>query len=186
MSYMDVPYSEEKFTELVLHIADRLKDDRPGGATKLDKVLFLVEFTQLRRHHRVVSGCEFKKLTHGPTPCQLASVRSGLVASGDALLLDEDFLGRPQQRLIPKREADLSLFTADELRTIDDVLSQLAGMSGTQLSELAAQEPGWRLSEVGETIPFSTAFLDFPQVSTPTSRRLSESVAERYRFVAAG
>lgn len=60
MSYMDVSYSEEKFTELVLHIADRLKDDRPGGATKLDKVLFLVEFTQLRRHHRVVSGCEFK------------------------------------------------------------------------------------------------------------------------------
>lgn len=57
-------------------------------------------------------------------------------------------------------------------------------MTGTQVSELSHQEPGWRLTEVGETIPFSTAFLDFPQISTPTSRHLSASVAERYGIAA--
>ena len=51
--------------------------------------------------------------------------------------------------------------------------------------ELSHQEPGWRLTEVGETIPFSTAFLAFPQIQTPTSERLSESVAERYNLTTA-
>jgi len=164
----------------------RLQDDQAGGATKLNKVLFFVEFTHLRRHHRVVSGCEFQKLPHGPAPRQLLPVRHRLIESGAADLIEEDFLGRPQHRLVPRRPADLTLFAADELQTIEDVLAQLAGMTATQVSELSHQEPGWRLTEIGETIPFSTAFLDFPQVETPTSARLSKAVAERYGFSKAG
>ena len=87
---------------------------------------------------------------------------------------------------MPKRAADLTWFTAEEMETIEDVLAQLEGMTGTQVSELSHQEPGWRLTEIGETIPFSTAFLDFPQAATPTSERLSKSVAERYGFATSG
>lgn len=186
MVLMEVAYDEDKFAELLLHVASRLRGDRAGGATKLNKVLFFVEFTHLRRHHRVVSGCQFQKLPHGPAPHQLLPVRRRLIDAGEAELIEEDFLGRPQHRLVPKREADLSSFAVEEMRTIEDVLAELAGMTGTQVSELSHQEPGWRLTEVGETIPFSTAFLDFPQAATPTSERLSESVAERYGFAAAG
>ncbi len=35
---MDMAYSERKFTELVLSVADRLRTDRAGGATKVNKV----------------------------------------------------------------------------------------------------------------------------------------------------
>ena len=183
---MDVAYSERKFTELVLYVADRLRQDRAGGATKLNKVVFFAEFTHLRRHHAVISGCEFQKLAHGPAPRQLVPVRQRLIQAGHAGLITEDFLGRPQHRLVPTRPADLSVFSADELTSIDDVLDQLAGMTGTQVSELSHQEPGWRLTELGETIPFATAFLDFPQVATPSSERLSREVAERYGHVKAG
>ena len=58
MSVMDVAYDAGKFSEMVLHVAGRLQDDSAGGATKLNKVLFFAEFTHLRRHHRVISGCE--------------------------------------------------------------------------------------------------------------------------------
>ena len=186
MDPVDVAYDESKFAELLLHVASRLHDDRAGGATKLNKVLFFVEFTHLRRHQRVVSGCEFQKLPHGPAPHQLLPVRRRLIDSGAAGLIEEDFLGRPQHRLVPKRAADLTQFTAEELQTIEDVLAEFARMTGTQVSELSHQEPGWRLTEIGEVIPFSTAFLDFPQAPTPTSERLSKSVAERYGFATAG
>lgn len=182
---MDVAYDARKFSEMVLHVAGRLQDDRAGGATKLNKVLFFAEFTHLRRHHRVISGCEFQKLPHGPAPRQLLPIRQKLVDSGAAELVEEDFLGRPQHRLIPSRVANLEVFTDEEIQTIEDVLDQLAAMTGTQVSELSHQEPGWRLTEVSETIPFATAFLDFPQVETPTSKRLSESVEKRYDLATA-
>lgn len=183
---VEVRYDRVKFTELLLYVADRLRGDRAGGATKLNKVLFFVEFTHLRRHHAVISGCEFQKLPHGPAPRQLLPIRRELLAAGEAELVEEDFLGRPQQRLLPRRAADLSVFTAQDLASVDDVLEQLGGMTGTQVSELSHHEPGWRLTEIGETIPFATAFLDFPQVATGVSARLQAAVMERYGFADAG
>jgi hypothetical protein len=183
---VEVRYDEAKFRELVLYIADRLRGDRAGGATKLNKVLFFAEFTHLRRHHAVISGCEFQKLPHGPAPRQLLPVRRRLLAAGEAELVEEDFLGRPQQRLVPRRAADLSAFTEEELASVDDVLDQLGGMTGTQVSDLSHEEPGWRLTAIGETIPYATAFLDFPQVPTEVTASLEAEVAERYGFVDAG
>ena len=48
---MDVAYHAGKFAEMVLYVAEQLRDDRAGGATKLNKVLFFAEFTHLRCHH---------------------------------------------------------------------------------------------------------------------------------------
>jgi hypothetical protein len=183
---MDVRYDETKFTELLLHVAERLQGDRAGGATKLNKVLFFAEFTHVRRHGAVISGCAFQKLEHGPAPRQLVPVRTRLVATGDAELRTEDFLGRPQHRLVPLRPADLSVFSEQERETIEDVLSQLAGLTAREVSELSHDEPGWCLTELGETIPYGAALLGTRQVSTPTSRRLSREVAERYGIVAPG
>ncbi len=181
---MDVSYNADKFVELVLHVAAMLRDDRAGGATKLNKVLFFAEFAHVRRHRRVISGCEFQKLPHGPAPRQLLPVRNQLIASGEAELTQEDFLGRPQQRLIPLRAANLELFSKDEKKTISDVVAQLAESTATQVSSMSHEEPGWRLTEIGETIPYATAFLGYQQVQTPTSERLSESVAQRYGLIA--
>lgn len=183
---MSVRYDETKFIELLLHVAKRLKGDRAGGATKLNKVLFFTEFTHVRRYGAVISGCEFQKLEHGPAPRQLVPVRKRLVASGAAEMCAEDFLGREQHRLIPLRPADLTVFTEEERETIEDVLSQLSGLNGHQLSELSHDEPGWRLTELGETIPYGAALLGARQVSTPTSRRLSREVAERYGITVPG
>jgi hypothetical protein len=177
---MELGYDEAKFTEMVVYVAGRLLDDRAGGATKLNKVLFFAEFTHFRRHGAVISGCEFQKLTHGPAPRRLVPVRDALVSRGDADLREEDFLGRVQHRLVPRRDAELAVFSDLERHTIDDVLEQLGGLTGRQVSDLAHEEPGWQLTELGDTIPYSTAGLGYPQVSTPTTRRLAHEAAERY------
>ena len=182
MSVMDIAYDESKFTEMVLYVAARLQNDRAGGATKLNKVLFFAEFTHLRRHGVAISGCEFQKLSHGPAPRQLLPVRRGLIESSAATLLDDDSFGLLQQRLVPARAANLDVFTEEELDSIEEVLTQLAGMTATQVSARSHEEPGWRVTKVGDTIPYSTAFLAFPQTQTRTSARLSEAVATRYGF----
>jgi hypothetical protein len=84
------------------------------------------------------------------------------------------------QRLVPLREPDLSVFDADELATIDNVLSDLAGLTAKQVSDLSHEERGWILAEERETIPYFMAFAATRQVSTPTSRRLAREAAERY------
>src|SRR5687768_11986209 len=111
---MRFPYDEAKFTEMVLYVAARLRDDRSGGATKLNKVLYFADFAHVRRHGRPISGADYQKLPQGPAPRRLKPVRQRLVDAGDATVETEDFLGYQLHRLVPGREADVSLFDEHE------------------------------------------------------------------------
>lgn len=108
------------------------------------------------------------------------------MSAGDAELVEEDFLGRPQHRLVSHRRADLSAFSPDELETIDGVLDDLAGLTGTQVSTLSHEEPAWRHTADGKTIPYELALVPKEQVVTPTARRLGAETAQRYQLADAG
>lgn len=177
---MDIIYDEAKFTEMVLYVAGKLREDRSGGATKLNKVLYFADFAHTRQHGRPITGAEYQKLQQGPAPRRLRPVRDQLIEAGQAEMLLEDFLGYPMHRLAPLREADISVFAPDELATIDKVLADLSYLTNTQVSDLSHDEPWWPYFDEGETIPYFMAFAPTDQVSTPTSRRLAAEVAERY------
>ncbi len=76
-----------------------------------------------------------------------------LIANGEVSLVAEEFLGYQQHRLVPLREADLSVFSADELATIAKVLEGLRGLNARQVRDLSHEEAGWRLVEFGDDIP---------------------------------
>lgn len=182
---MKTTYDERKFTELVLHVACHLQGDGAGGATKLNKILYFAEFAHVRRTGRPITGATYQKLEHGPAARCLRPVRDKLIANGEASLVTEEFLGYQQHRLVPLREADLCVFSADELATIDKVLDDLSGLNARQVSDLSHDEAGWRLVDFGDDIPYEAALVGARQVSTPTSRRLEKEAAERLGLLSA-
>jgi hypothetical protein len=169
-------YDEPKFTELLLHVAEKLRDDPAGGATKLNKVLFFAEFASVRALGRPITGAEFQKLERGPAPRRLLAVRQALESQGHARVESERYLGYSQHRLIPLRDADLSVFDDEELAIIDQALGELHGRSATAVSDLSQEHPGWQLVEDGETIPYSTAYLT-PAVATARVRERAAELA---------
>ena len=181
---MKTNYDERKFTELLMHVASRLQGDRSGGATKLNKVLFFADFAHVRRTGSPITGAVYQKLAHGPAARRLLPVRDRLIDSGEAELHSDEFLGYQRHRLVPRRAADLDVFTADELATIDKVLSDLEGLSARQVSDLSHEEAGSRLVEFGDDIPYEAALVGARQVPTPTTRRLERDTAERFGLLA--
>ena len=174
----DFPYDEAKFTELVLYVADRLKDDPTGGAVKLNKALFFAEFAHVRATGRPITGAEYQKLPHGPAPRFLLPVRDQLIRDGRAQLVRESYLGYEQKRLTALRPPNLSLFTREELETVDQVLHELRGLSGTETSDISHEQMGWQMVEERETIPFAAAYLR-PPVITDAIRRRAAKLAEQ-------
>jgi hypothetical protein len=182
---MDVSYDESKFSEMVLYVAGRLTDDRSGGATKLNKVLYFADFAHVRRHGRSISGADYFKLENGPAPRRLVPVRQRLIAAGHAELVTEDFLGYAMQRLVPRRAADLSGFDDAELATIDDVIADLASLTAKQVSDLSHEDPAWRHTELQATIPYELALVPKEQVISPTAAALAADTAQRYSIAPA-
>lgn len=99
--------------ELLVLGAGRLTDDEAGGATKLNKVLYVADFAHVRRTGRSITGATHQKLANGPAPRRLLPVRKQLMTCGDAELVERDFLGYKQNRLIPKQSTDESVFDAE-------------------------------------------------------------------------
>ncbi|MFA9564514.1 MAG: Panacea domain-containing protein [Acidimicrobiales bacterium] len=176
-------YDEDKFTEMVLYCAQLLEADRFGGATKLNKVLYFADFAHIRKTGASISGAEYQKLPNGPAPRRLVPVRRRLVEDRRAELLEEfDALGYQHHRLRARNEPDLSVFAADEVATIDGVANELRSLTGSQVSDLAHEEPGWKLVAHGETIPHSTAYL---AADAQVPDHLRETVQQRAAELAA-
>ena len=160
------PYDEAKLVELVIYVADGLRDNPAGGATKLNKSLWFSEIEHLRRYGRTVTGAEYQKLEWGPAPRQLMPIRERLTSSGDAEIIEVPLGNRTEQRLVPLRPPDMSLFTKEEIDVVQGVLRRLSPMTGHQVSRLSHEEPAWYLPEFLDTIEPELAFLR-PAVITP-------------------
>ncbi len=178
---IDTTPDEGKLAELMLLVAEALGSDRAGGATKVYKVMYFAEFAHVRRTGRPITGVRYRKLRFGPVPRAGQAAGEHLVRSGDAEVVEEDFLGRPQQRLRPRREARRDLFTETELKAVDDAVTLLKGKTGRFASDLSHEEPGWRMVADGEDIPFVTAFLPKRQPPPPPRvRARMRALADKY------
>ena len=170
---------EEKLGELILYVAEKLLTDPPGGATKLNKVLYFAEFSSIRAHGSPITGVAYQKLANGPAPRRLVPVRDRLIDDGAALLRMDNYFGKPLQRLIPLRHAEVSRFSAEELEIIDQVIGALWGKTANEVSRMSHDEQGWKIVEEGEDIPLATAYLAKKAVLTDNVRKHAQELAEK-------
>jgi hypothetical protein len=180
----DWPYDEERFAELLLHVAAATADDPRGGAVKVNKCLYFADFAAVRILGHPITGAEYQKLAWGPAPRRLLPVRNRLVASGDAKLEQRvDPFGYEHDQLVPLRAARTDVFEPDELVVANDVIDALQDLTAVQVSELSHHEAGWKLVDEGETIPYELAFVTSPDdvVLTPRMQERSRQLLTEFR-----
>jgi hypothetical protein len=174
-------YDEEKFTELVLYVAQQMRDVPTYGATMLNKVLFFSDFFHYEVHGTAISGADYYRLDYGPAPRRLVPVREKLVASGRAVLCERQIgpQRRTQLRLEAVDEPDLKKFSPSEIGMVLEVIELLKGRTATDVSGASHRMLGWQVARDRETIPYETVFL----ISTPitandreTARRLNRDL----------
>jgi hypothetical protein len=171
---------ETKLAELILYVAEQLRDDPKGGATKINKILFAAEFAHMRTHGVPITGMEYQKLARGPAPRRLVPVRDRLIANGDADLVRDRYMGYGLDRLVPLRPVNRELFEDDELAAVDEAIKALWDRTAEEASQLSHLEMGWRMVEMNETIPYEAAFLAPGFEVTSSMREHAEQLSKRF------
>ncbi len=178
---MDVPFNAAKFRELIVYVARQSADDPDFGATKLNKILFWSDFLSYGNFGRPITAATYQALDYGPAPRELLPERRTLINDGSVELVEEPVSQFVRKRLVAKRDADLSDFSADEIQLVDDIMKRMRGQGAKDASRVShEQSMGWRVAAVGEDIPYQTVFVS---VSTPTKRDIARGV-ERARALA--
>jgi Protein of unknown function (DUF4065) len=168
---VDRPYDEDKFVELVMYAAERLRDAPAGGAMKMNKVCWYAEIEYFRIQEKTITGADYQKLEWGPAPRRLLPVRQQLVDSGQAELVESDLGEHLEDRLIPLRPADLAAFTRQEISVIDRVL--------TRLREMDNEEPAWYLPDMSGAIEPELSYLRRAVVTSEVRERARQIALDR-------
>ena len=175
-----------KLKELILYVAQKSEGDPSFGATKLNKILFFADFAYYRQNQRSLTGHPYVKLEHGPAPQNFPAIRDEMIAAGElAIQRTERFQDRVQRRAIALRDANLTLFSGDEIALVDQVIAELWNRNARESSELSHRFIGWKVALEGEVIPYQTALIvdralteDEQVWATEMRTRLTDSAAD--------
>ena len=154
----DDPMGEQRLAELMLHISQRCESDPNFGATKLNKILWWSDFVSYAWTGSAITGVEYQRLGKGPAPKRLLPIRGELTRNQHAAVQERLRGNHVQKRLIPLRQPDYKLFTAEQIALVDKVIADLWDETATGVSKWSHGK-AWEIAEDGQSIPYEAIFL---------------------------
>ncbi len=148
---------DRRLAELILYIAEKCARDPNFGATKLNKILAFADFSAYFETGRPITGAEYMRLPQGPVPRRLRPVRTELEARHEIAMRVGSVGKYQQQRVVPLRSADLSIFAAAEIAAVDKIVDAFWNHTATQVSEFS-NGIGWTVAQNKASIPYKAAF----------------------------
>ena len=147
------PLSVGRLRNLLLYVLGQMGET---FQTKMNKVLFYIDFLSYRERGMAISGLAYQAIEFGPVPQRWDRVYSAFDDVQEQLRLVQ---GQECMSLKADGEADMSGFTEAEMGVIDEVCGKLKGLTSRAISKLSHEEAAWK-AHVGktETIPFREAF----------------------------
>jgi hypothetical protein len=105
-----------------------------------------------------ITGEQYIKQRLGPTARHLNAVLRELEREGAVAIADADYYGFRKKHYKLLTPADRRVFQEkSELAMVDSVVERLIEHSAKEVSEISHAVP-WQLAEMGEPIPYYTAF----------------------------
>ena len=147
------PQSLERLRNLLLYVLAQMGET---FQTKMNKVLFYIDFLSYRERGMAISGLAYQAMEFGPVPQRWDRVYSAFDEVDQQVRLLQ---GQECLALLPGGVADMRCFTAAEKAVIDRVCEKMKSMTSRAASQMSHDEPAWK-DFVGKpgTIPYSEAF----------------------------
>lgn len=145
--------SLSRLKNLMLYLLENIQD---VWCTKMNKLLFYIDFLAYRENGMAISGLSYKAIDFGPVPERWDVVYSEFDEIHQELRNAGDFVGSVLTATV---KADTTLFTEAEIKVMEQVCARFNNLSSRELSRLSHEEKAWvNHHDRHESIPFSEAF----------------------------
>lgn len=125
--------------------------------TMLMKLLFYSDFNHFNKYALSISGAVYARLPQGPALDKYLYIL-GLMEDEGYIEIREEPIGRFEGEVIYALiEFNRSLFSQDELQTLEAIKKRLDGKTSQELSHISHQEPAWKELLNGQQIPYTYA-----------------------------
>lgn len=144
-----------KFKEVLLYILNKVGSKPNIGETVIYKLLYFIDFNYYEKYEEQLIGARYIKNNYGPTPMEFREIVSKMKGK-DLMEVTGKYFHYPQTKYLPLREPNLSIFNANEIKLIDEVLDKFSDMNATQISEYSHQDVPWQVTEDDKIISYES------------------------------
>lgn len=142
-----------KLFDLVSYIVSEVGEVFP---TKLNKLMFYVDFSHFRKSGESISGLQYEALNFGPVPNHYATIYDNVAALDKRIVEAHGMVGS----LLSCSGTDFGkLLSSAEIDTVDNVVSVLRNLSVSEIIAASHKENCWlKYSSAHTFIPYDEAF----------------------------
>jgi len=163
---IDVPQKNlKKFKEVLLYVLEKVGSKSNVGMTVLYKLLYFIDFDYYEKFEEQLIGATYIKNHFGPTPVEFKKIVESMESKGELETVKSKYFLHEQTKYLPRREPDISVLNAREIKHIDEVLARLSDKSATELSEYSHTDVPWVGTPDGEIISYESVFYRTPETS---------------------
>ena len=147
----------QKFKEILLYILNKVGSKPNIGESVLYKLLYFIDFDFYEKYEEQFIGATYIKNYYGPTPKEFIKIIKEM-EDKDLIKVKDSYFKYPQTKYLSKRESDLTLLKAHEIKMIDSVLDRLSDMNAAEISDYSHRDVPWLTTNNGEIIDYESVF----------------------------
>ncbi len=156
---IDVPQKNlKKFKEVVLYILEKVGSKSNVGMTVLYKLLYFIDFDYYEKFEEQLVGATYIKNHFGPTPVEFKKIVESMESKGELETVKSKYFQHEQTKYLPRRESDISVLSAQEIKHIDEVLARLSDKNAKELSEYSHKDIPWLIAKDNQPIKYEAVF----------------------------
>jgi len=147
----------QKFKEILLYILNKVGSKPNIGESVLYKLLYFIDFDFYEKYEEQLIGATYIKNHYGPTPKEFIKIIKEMEGK-DLIKVKDSYFKHPQTKYLSKRESDLTLLKAHEIKMIDSVLDRLSDMNAAEISDYSHRDVPLLTTNQGEIIDYESVF----------------------------
>ena len=150
--------STRKLKELILYIAQKSDGDIKFGSTKLNKLLLFSDMLYFAETGGSITGVKYEKKQFGPVPTNIYTVKNEMISRDGSMVVvpKEEAIGMVRKVPTALRRPDLTVFTAEEIATVDAVIRTFEDLNNSEISAYSHNRiANWDYIPIGHEVPLS-------------------------------
>ncbi|MFA4947497.1 MAG: Panacea domain-containing protein [Candidatus Krumholzibacteriia bacterium] len=139
-------FDEDKTLNSILYLSQKAAKGLDLYA--LVKMIYFADKAHLLQWGRTITGNSYTRMQHGPTPSEAYDMLKSARDEGDWRWdLKKYFAIERNNKVVPKRKPDMSVFSASEVEILDTIYKENTGKTFDQLKR-KAHDKAYRSSKV--------------------------------------
>lgn len=149
----------KKYQQIILYFCRKLGGEI-RGKKKLAKLLYFADFDFFEKNQNPITGDIYKAFPMGPFPASLEDITSTMkkrkMLEVEVANEREGYIPTEVYRCIA--EPDESVFSKEEKKMLDRIITKYGHLNGKQLEDLTHGEAPYVGTELKKEIPYELAF----------------------------